>query len=228
MTNITPIRNNPQGIRRKQGGLLHEEEHALLPYITTTQTGGGGTCVNQRLVLYSLANILQAKTVIEIGCAYGDTTLALCAAVSGYGGFIHGFDIWPSEDDYYNQTAVSERITAKGYDNVIIHKKNSQDADFPEVLDSLCPNKIDFAFIDGDHHYEAAKNEFCSIYPLMSDNGIIAIHDTLLFPGVKQFIAELRTTEEITSQWEIINIVSGGGSVIQPDGCGMAIMIKTS
>lgn len=37
---------------------------------------------------------------------------------------------------------------------------------------------IDFLFIDGDHHYETVKKDFQTYLPIMSDNSVIAFHDT--------------------------------------------------
>lgn len=37
--------------------------------------------------------------------------------------------------------------------------------------------KIDFLFIDGDHGYAAAKNDFETMLPFVADGGIIAFHD---------------------------------------------------
>jgi predicted O-methyltransferase YrrM len=38
--------------------------------------------------------------------------------------------------------------------------------------------KIDFLFIDGDHSYEGVKKDFELYSTLLSDKGIIVIHDT--------------------------------------------------
>jgi predicted O-methyltransferase YrrM len=37
--------------------------------------------------------------------------------------------------------------------------------------------ELDFLFIDGDHRYEAIKNDFYMYYPLVRKGGIIALHD---------------------------------------------------
>ena len=38
--------------------------------------------------------------------------------------------------------------------------------------------KIAFAFIDGDHRYEQAARDFWNVWPLLADEGVIALHDT--------------------------------------------------
>ncbi|MBI2436498.1 MAG: class I SAM-dependent methyltransferase [Candidatus Magasanikbacteria bacterium] len=38
-------------------------------------------------------------------------------------------------------------------------------------------NAFDFIFIDGDHRYDAVKQDFEDWYPLLSDNGFVAFHD---------------------------------------------------
>ncbi len=42
----------------------------------------------------------------------------------------------------------------------------------------LGDRKIDFLFIDGDHHYEAVKREYQIYLPLVREGGIIGFHDT--------------------------------------------------
>lgn len=54
-----------------------------------------------------------------------------------------------------------------------------QRIDFPAIA---------YAFIDGDHNYAQAKKDFWNTWPLLSENGVIALHDT--FPPDETWIDE--------------------------------------
>ncbi len=48
-----------------------------------------------------------------------------------------------------------------------------------ELLKTLKKNnrKIDFLFIDADHSYQSVLNDFNNYFPLVSDQGLIFLHD---------------------------------------------------
>ncbi len=48
---------------------------------------------------------------------------------------------------------------------------------FEKVKACLAGNKLDFLFIDGDHTYEGVKKDLEMYRPLLSDDGLIALHD---------------------------------------------------
>ncbi len=80
--------------------------------------------------------------------------------------------------------------------------------------------KIDYLHIDGDHSYEGVKKDFELYSTIMSENGIITIHDTdqsyhntfivtedakkdfVTFDGPAKFIKEL----EKNTDWNLVNL----------------------
>ena len=80
--------------------------------------------------------------------------------------------------------------------------------------------KIDYLHIDGEHSYEGVKKDFELYSTIMSENGIITIHDTdkkyhdtfvvtenskedfVPFDGPTKFIKELEKNEE----WNLVNL----------------------
>ena len=80
--------------------------------------------------------------------------------------------------------------------------------------------KIDYLHIDGDHSYEGVKNDFELYSEIVSENGIITIHDTdqkyhdtfivtedakkdfQSFDGPAKFVKEL----ENNTEWNLVNL----------------------
>jgi predicted O-methyltransferase YrrM len=81
-----------------------------------------------------------------------------------------------------------------------------------ECLGQLLNGKhLDFLFIDADHTYEGVKMDFLMYWPLVREEGLVALHDIvphLSHPdfGVGAFWKELRqlswTIREIVKDWK--------------------------
>lgn len=71
---------------------------------------------------------------------------------------------------------INRRLELQRYDMIY---SDSQSEETIEILKKkLDGKKIDFLFIDGDHHYEAVKKEFQLYSGLVKNGGIIGFHDT--------------------------------------------------
>jgi len=46
-------------------------------------------------------------------------------------------------------------------------------------IHSMFPNGLDFLFIDGDHTYEGARQDFANYAPMVRPGGVIAFHDLM-------------------------------------------------
>jgi hypothetical protein len=102
--------------------------------------------------------------------------------------------------------------------------------------------KIDFLFIDGDHTYEGVKQDFELYSKILSDKGVIIIHDTdskyeeslivsedskkdhYRFDGPSKFIKELQKNKT----WNLINLFNFGILVDKPSSSGITIINKIS
>jgi predicted O-methyltransferase YrrM len=100
--------------------------------------------------------------------------------------------------------------------------------------------KIDVLFIDGDHSYEGVKKDFELYSTLMSEKGIIIIHDTdsnyeaaLIvsedakkdhhrFDGPSVFVKEL----ENNPNYNLINLFNFGILPSKPTSSGITIINK--
>ena len=100
--------------------------------------------------------------------------------------------------------------------------------------------KIDYLHIDGDHSYEGVKKDFELYSKIMSENGIITIHDTDqnyhntflvpdnqkvdfdTFDGPAKFIKELENDNE----WNLVNLKNFSMFDKKPTSTGLAILTR--
>ena len=137
--------------------------------------------------LRALVEVLDAKTVIELGTRSGVSTIAWLYALSQTGGHLWSVDI----DE-------APRHIHLGWSFI-----QGDDMD-PVVFDRL-PAQADIVFIDTSHHYQHTLDELRSYVRKVRPGGVIVCHDTELdhpegapatdppFPvkrAIEQFIAE--------------------------------------
>lgn len=96
--------------------------------------------------------------------------------------------------------------------------------------------QIDFLFIDGDHSYEGVKTDFELYSKLLSDKGIIAIHDTdknyekalIISEDAKKdyhsFIGPSTFIEELGQEWKLFNFFNEGTVKSRPSSTGLTII----
>jgi len=100
--------------------------------------------------------------------------------------------------------------------------------------------KIDFLYIDGDHSYEGVKLDFELYSTILSDNGVIIIHDTdadyeksliisedakkdhFRFDGPSKLIKELQES----NTWNLINLFNFRILPTKPSSSGITIINK--
>jgi len=144
--------------------------------------------------------IFEGNNSVEWG-DIGTTTII--DAVNGIGGYTD----WTEENSFlrkkFNPQIILETSEKAFYDYFI-----RQDI------------KIDYLHIDGDHSYDGVKKDFELYSNIMSENGIITIHDTdqkyhdtfvvtenskidfISFDGPAKFVKELENNPE----WNLVNL----------------------
>lgn len=121
--------------------------------------------------LDSFLNVLKPQISIEIGIAEGQGTRVLSR---------HSTNVFAVDSDANSLNFV------KNLKNVTWVNSSSWEAltQFSHNLES----KVDFCFIDGDHRSEVAFGDFERAQKLMSEGGVIALHDT--YPKSIEFTSE--------------------------------------
>jgi predicted O-methyltransferase YrrM len=130
-----------------------------------------------------LACRIEPVRIVEIGCFVGLTTAHLAQALSYLGGnrTVYGVDI---SDRFLNIT--QENLKALGLSHLFrpIHGASLD----PFVLKCV-PNDLDLVFIDSYHHYLNTLQEIEVYSQKLSSNGMMVLHDSIKWPGVRKAIA---------------------------------------
>lgn len=186
---------------------------------------------DELLFIEALVLFTQSKVCVEVGVAFGDSLIHLCRAAKQHDGFVYGFDVWEKWGlnkqikVHGSMESAAKKIHDAKLDNFHLTKVDTygEREFFINELKRLCPNGIDFAFIDGEHSYRGIKNDFTVIYPLLKKTGIIVFHDTLMIDGCREFVLDLRTKFNDGS-FDIVDFPFGQNKM----RCGISVLVKRS
>jgi hypothetical protein len=190
------------------------------PWCSSHGADNGSEDLSAGMLYYSLAYSTRARTCVCLGSGGGfvprlmrqaQRDLGLEGArtflvdgapfVSEERKNIWGSPYWLDESSTFREN----------YPEVEIVLKLTEDA-FNEVF---VPNNIsiDYLHIDADHHYDGAKKDWDLYRTLVSDNGVITLHDTTNYRdpcGVPQLVDEIRASGE----YDIVNFPIAYGLAI--------------
>ena len=153
----------------------------------------------------------------DIGCTY------VVDAANGIGGNVN----WLKEESFFRSTfwpRIINDTTANAFHNYF-------------VLNDI---KIDYLHIDAGHSYENVKEDFDLYSQILSENGIISIHDTDSkyadnyivtneikdrgdhddWSGPIQFVKELKDSKD----WEVFNLFNFGIIKNKPSSTGLTLI----
>ena len=121
-------------------------------------------------ILWNIIQKLNPKNIIEIGVAKGGSNKLLELAAPNARMFL--IDILDSSAKL--EKKLRSNIDYLFYDS---HKKETIDS-IKKVLNG---DNVDFLYIDGDHTYEGAKQDY-EVFGELVQHGIIAFHDIVSCP----------------------------------------------
>ena len=121
--------------------------------------------------LYNIILKNKAKNTLEVGCAYGVSSLFICAASSQFENYKHTI-IDPFQKEWQNIGILN--LQRAGFNSFELIEKLSEIA-LPQLLEKN--KKYDFAFIDGWHTFDHVLLDFFYVNRMMDVGGIIAFHD---------------------------------------------------
>lgn len=125
-------------------------------------------------LLATLVRRIRAKRTLEVGCAYGFSTLYMAAALAEVGGLKH-VSIDPFQDRRWSGIG-RHAIMRAGLST--IHEL------IPALSDLALPMlhqqglRFDLAFIDGDHRFDAIIADIRNVGRLLGPGGVLVLDDT--------------------------------------------------
>ena len=128
----------------------------------------------------SLIKLHSCTNVLEIGVFEGQTGLAMMEALPKKGHY-SCIDITDENyrDDFKTKLKKHTSLIGSSFD----------------LLPTLKNNSFDLIFIDSVHEYDHLKQEFALCENLLKQNGLIVLHDAILFKGVNKFCNELKSNK---------------------------------
>lgn len=228
-----------------------EEEINPVPY--RWSHGATDAYLGDGLIIYSLIQYMRAKVCVCLGSGggfiprimtqarydlykqnifegnpdfnYGDIgSTYVVDAMNGIGGVVD----WFAEESFFRRTF---------HPRIINSTTEEAFYDF-FVLQDI---KIDYLHIDAGHSYENVKEDFELYSQLMSENGIISMHDTdpkyhdkfIVTQEVKDrgdhddWSGPIQLVKEIdTEKWEVFNLFNHGIVKNKPSSTGITLIRK--
>ena len=120
----------------------------------------------------SLIKMQGAKAVLEVGVFEGETSIKMIEALP-QGGYYAGIDINDHRKHKLERSGVA-------VDFIL--------GESIKVMKNMPAKHFDFIFVDGDHSWNNILPEFKEIERLIAKNGIIAYHDSIHLPDVKELM----------------------------------------
>ena len=221
-----------------------------VPYLWTH--GATEKHLGDGLIVYSIIQHMRFKNCVCIGSGGGYIPRILTQARID----LHKQQIFDGNPDYnwgdIGTTYVVDACNGIGGPNDLENENSFYRTHFyPRFIKETSENafynffirqdiKIDLLFIDGDHSYEGVKKDFELYSTILSDNGIIIIHDTdsdyentLIvsedakkdhhrFDGPAKFIKEL----EKNNEFNLINLFNFSIFSTKPTSSGITLINK--
>jgi predicted O-methyltransferase YrrM len=134
-------------------------------------------------------NAPEGASAVEIGSHLGASALFIGGALAKQGGHLYCVDTWNNEtmpDGERDTFAEFTANTRSLREFVTPLRSRSTEIDLEAIRSPL-----HLLFIDGDHSYDAVKNDFTYYEPLLAPGAVVAFHDSNVFSGVARFTGEL-------------------------------------
>ncbi|GIV33729.1 MAG: hypothetical protein KatS3mg031_1264 [Chitinophagales bacterium] len=137
--------------------------------------------VEEGLKLQELITQYQVATSLEIGTAYGISSIFICEAISRQAG-AHHITIDPFQESFFKNNGLYN-IRQAGYGNLLEAYNDYSYFVLPDLLRKK--TVVDFIFIDGYHTFDYAFVDFFFSDLLLKPGGLLVIDDTD-WPAVKK------------------------------------------
>lgn len=173
------------------GSVMNNQQKRSISYIAKTSASKP----QFSLLLKNLIESYRFSDVLELGTSFGLNTLYMASSENDGDLVIHTIE--GSEKIAEIAKANFNKSDKK---NINIHIGNIDQLLVP-VLDEM--KKIDLAYMDANHTYEATIKYFETILPKTHENSIVLIDDIHWSPGMKRAWEELKDHPSVTQSVDI-------------------------
>jgi predicted O-methyltransferase YrrM len=119
------------------------------------------------------------RIALEIGTFQG-VSAATIAATLHEDGVLYCVDPWPP---HRGRETPSLAICKRHLKRAGVWSKLRLLQGTSETMREQIPEKVDFAFIDGDHSYDGLARDWQVVQPRLADDAVVAFHDTSIPEG---------------------------------------------
>jgi predicted O-methyltransferase YrrM len=153
------------------------------------------------LFLQDLVRQVDPTVTLEVGLAYGISALYICDALQLRDGTRHiAIDPYQHDNDsrwgsWGNGVGMANLLRA-GYGEIVQLIEKPSHLALPEL--EISGQKIDFAFIDGNHSFDSVLVDFFYIDNMLRVGGIIAFDDAFM-PTVKKALRFIATNRHYSA-----------------------------
>jgi len=150
--------------------------NAVLENIVSSQQASDGNCVDRAegRFLQEIIEDLKPQRTLEIGCAYGVSTLYICEAAAALPAFTQHIVIDPYQRTQWRGIGLQHVVDA-GYGFLVDFREEPSELVLPRLVNAGVP--LDFAFVDGWNTFAQVFTEFYYLKRLMRPGGVIAFRD---------------------------------------------------
>ena len=131
----------------------------------------------------------KPRVTLEVGCAYGVSTLFICEALAEVGGERH-IVIDPVQVQGWSGLGLFSAKRAGFGDLIEFHGEPSHSA-LPALVKT--ERRVDFALIDGWHTFDYVMVDFFYVDLLLTVGGIAMLDDTGFYPAIRKVARYIAT-----------------------------------
>jgi predicted O-methyltransferase YrrM len=125
-------------------------------------------------LLGDIINTIRPATTIEIGMAYGVSTLYICDALAGLGQPAQHIAIDPFQSTQWRAIGL-RNVREAGYERTIEFHEDRSELVLPRLVEQ--GRRVDFALIDGWHTFDQVLLEFYYIDRMLRPGGVVVFDD---------------------------------------------------
>lgn len=179
--------------------------------------------------IYCLVRYFRPVVAIETGSYIGYSSLCIAHALKDNNhGHLHAYDLFEKDMDLHSPfievrsdilTTVRQHARQAGLDEWITYHKGDSSTLLKCYFEEHPEQRIDFAFIDGDHSINGCLKDWIVTEEHLSDKGIVVIHD--INPSISNWYGPRYLVEGLRVEdpegFDIIKLPT-------PDNTGLALI----